>query len=472
VAHDVPIDQTGHHIQLVIFKDQIIVDYTIVLSEVSHLRTLVTMNTDGKDGVSPAEKDLYHRTKQRQLLASLELIVDGRFVALTDFEQVDDSKPQLFSYKFVVPMVEASTVADETLKHKISIYSNIELSKGEMLEYYLAADKNIDIAKVTRWSKKDETSKVRDGRGALVTYSVINEAVENSPLIDVQRAAGNKKISDEPTGAGRLKGFISAPELSMKLVFIALIVSAFLGGLHALTPGHGKAVVAAYLVGSKGRIRDAIFLGIIVTITHTFSVVILGVITLYASKYILPQDIFPLLGFASGLLIVIIGVWLLIRRLQSYHGLATEHSHSHTHSHGGEVHIHSGSDVTDQYDDHSHTHEIESQSDVTLWSLLTLGVSGGIVPCPDALIVLLLAVAINRIVFGLVVIGAFSAGLAAVLVTIGILLVVARPIIDRFTGAGKWMRRLPVISAVVIILLGLGIAIKSLIDSGVIVINI
>jgi ABC-type nickel/cobalt efflux system permease component RcnA len=484
-AHDVPIDQTGHHIQLVIFKDEIIIDYTIVLSEVAYLRTLVTMNIDGREGVSQLEKDSYHSAKREQLLESLELMVDGKPITLTDYELVDDSKAQLFSYKFAAPIVWKSTAkenADVTLRYEISIYSNIELSKGEMLEYYLAADRNIEIVDVKRWDKKDEKSKV-SGRGASVTYSVLNKEMGNSPLSEVQKAAGNKKIADEETAVGRLKGFISAPKLSLKLVFVGLIVSAFLGGLHALTPGHGKAVVAAYLVGSKGRIRDAVFLGIIVTMTHTFSVIILGVIVLYASRYILPQDIFPLLGFISGLLIVIIGVWLLIRRLQLYYGLRAEHSHSHPHSHGDEVvsyevtnceaHIHSGSDVNNSYyDEHNHTPEIEPKSDVTLWSLLTLGVSGGIVPCPDALIVLLLAVAINRIAFGLAVIGAFSIGLAAVLVTIGILLVVARPIIDRFTGAGRWMRRLPVISAAVIILLGLGIAIKALIDSGIIMINI
>jgi ABC-type nickel/cobalt efflux system permease component RcnA len=487
-AHNIPVDQTGHHIQLVIFKNEVIVDYTIVFSKVAYLKTLAAMNTDGQGDISQSEKDLYHNAKRKQLLESLELMVDGKPVILTDFEalrevtaerseQVDDSKPQLFSYKFVVPIEESTATEsiDATPKHEISIYSNIELSKGEMLEYYLAADKkNVEITDAKRWDKKGQGgkgAKRQEGkgeRGALVTYSVLNN-LENSPLSNVQKAAENQKIADESKTAGRLEGFISAPKLSLKLVFIGLIVSAFLGGLHALTPGHGKAVVAAYLVGSKGRIRDAIFLGIIVTITHTASVIILGVITLYASQYILPQDIFPLLGFISGLLIVVIGVWLLIRRLQAYYGLAVEHSHSH----GGEVHIHSGSDEHHhRHDELNHNHEIEPKSDVTLWSLLTLGISGGIVPCPDALIVLLLAIAINRIAFGLVVIGAFSAGLAAVLVTIGILLVVARPIIEKFTGTGRWMRRLPIISSIVIILLGLGIAIKALIDSGIITINI
>ena len=477
-AHDVPIDRTGHHIQLVIFKDEVIVDYTIVFSEVAYLKTLAKMNTDGQGDVSQSEKGLYHSTKRKRLLESLELMVDGKSVILTDFETVDDSKRRLFSYKFAMPIVEESTAlesVDATLRHEISIYSNIELSKGEMLEYYLAADKNIEITDAKRWNKKGEKRKVKGERGALVAYSVLNKTVENSPLSEVQKAAGDKKIADESKPSGRLEGFISAPELSLKLIFISLLVSAFLGGLHALTPGHGKAIVAAYLVGSKGRIRDAIFLGITITITHTFSVIILGVITLYASQYILSQDIVPLLGFISGLLIVIIGAWLLIRRLQAYYGFAVEHSHSH----GGEVHIHSGVDAH-QHDDPSlrsgqalnHNHTREPKSDVSLWSLLTLGISGGIVPCPDGLIILLLAITVNRIAFGLVIIGAFSAGLGIVLMTIGILMVVAKPIIDRFTGTGRWMRRLPVISAIVIILLGLGIAIKSLIDSGIITINI
>jgi len=463
LSHNVPVDQTGHHTQLVIFKDKVIVDYTIVLSEVAYFRALASMNVDRQEGVSQEEKDLYHREKRELLLKNLELTIDGVNATLNNTDKVvDDTTPQSFSYKFQADIPEYSPP-----EHEISIHNNIELKKSEMLEYYLAADVGIKIKDTKRWnSPKDDIE-----RGASVIYVVEDADLTSSPLAVVQKRAGNQKIEKKKE---RLKSLITEPNLNWKFVIIGLVVAAFLGGLHALAPGHGKAVVAAYLVGTRGRIRDAIFLGLVVTLTHVSSVIILGLIMLYASQHILPQQIYPILGLISGQIIVILGAWLLIRRLQQY---AHPHEHEHPHSIlGAHTHVHDthhdDEHIPPANEEHDETAHTPAQNGVTLWSLLTLGISGGIIPCPDALVVLLIAVAYNRIIFGLAVIGVFSAGLAAVLVSIGILIVLAKPLIDRFTGTGKWMQRLPIISAIVIIVLGFAIALKSLIDSGVITVNI
>ena len=114
----------------------------------------------------------------------------------------------------------------------------------------------------------------------------------------------------------RIKELITQP-LTFQLTLIALVVSFVLGGLHALTPGHGKAVVAAYLVGSKGRVIDAVFLGVVVTFTHTFSVIALGIIMLVAESYLVPEDIVPWLSLFSGILIAGIGAWLLTQKYET-----------------------------------------------------------------------------------------------------------------------------------------------------------
>jgi len=469
LSHSVPVDQIGHHIQLVIFKDRVIVDYTIVLSDLAYSEALISMNIDRQEGISQSEKELYHSEKRKLLLKNLQLTIDGMDVALGNIDEiVDDATPQLFSYKFQTDIPEGSQTG-----HEVSIYNNIKFDKKkEMLEYYLAADVGIKIKDTKRFERiKDDIE-----RGASVVYVVGDADLASSPLATVQKLSGNKKIEKKKE---RLKSLITEPNLSWQFVIIGLIVAAFLGGLHALAPGHGKAVVAAYLVGTRGRIRDAIFLGLVVTLTHVSSVIILGLIMLYASQYILPQQIYPILGLISGQIIVILGTWLLIRRLQQY---GHSHEHGHTHSifgghthdnhHGEHNHVHDNHEeehiilVSEEHDETEDTHAFVKNG-VTLWGLLTLGISGGIIPCPDALVVLLIAVAYNRIAFGLAIIGAFSAGLAAILVSIGILIVVAKPIIDRFTGTGKWTQRLPIISAVVIIALGFAIAFKSLIDTGI-----
>ena len=323
----------------------------------------------------------------------------------------------------------------------------------------------------------------------------------------------------------RIKELVNQP-LTLQLAIVALVVSFVLGGLHALTPGHGKAIVAAYLVGSKGRVIDAVFLGLVVTFTHTFSVIALGIVMLVAQGFA-PEDIVPWLSLFSGVLIVGIGAWLLTRNMKQYysgsahshghhhphdHSHSDDHSHDHDHddAHGHDDdhdHDHPHADDHDHGHDHGHKHDDDHSHDhdhdhphaddhdhghddhshdhshdddhghshdhalthshggrthshvvpserTGFWGLLSLGISGGIVPCVDALIGLLFAISLGKLVWGLIILCAFSLGLAAVLVAIGILMVMAKPVIERFTGEGVWLQRLPIISAAVVILLG------------------
>ncbi len=266
----------------------------------------------------------------------------------------------------------------------------------------------------------------------------------------------------------KIKKLITQP-LTLQFAVIALVISFVLGGLHALTPGHGKAVVAAYLVGTKGRIIDAIFLGLIVTFTHTFSVISIGIILLFAKERIAHDDIVLWLSLISGLLIVGIGGWLLAKNMKQYysgrthnHGHDNPHDHSHDHEHShdhGDGHTHSHGFG------HAHSHVPTERTG--FWSLLSLGVSGGIVPCVDALIGLLFAISLNKLTWGVIILCAFSLGLAAVLVAIGILMVMAKPVIERWTGRGIWLQRLPIISATVVIVLGAVLVFKALNDVGI-----
>jgi ABC-type nickel/cobalt efflux system permease component RcnA len=255
-----------------------------------------------------------------------------------------------------------------------------------------------------------------------------------------------------------LRNLVQSPELGGSFLLLALVLALVIGGLHALTPGHGKTIVAAYLVGTKGRTLDAVLLGFIVTLTHTSSVILLAVLALFASRYILPDQLVPWLSFASGALIFVLGGYLFQSRLRNYLSQGTaapapdfsDHDHDHPHPH---PHPHNP-EMTHSHDGVTHTHALPSAR-VGLGSLVALGVTGGIVPCPDALAVLLIAISLNRILLGLAVILAFSLGLAAVLIAIGIVMVKARPLLDRFTGQGRvttlW---LPLFSATVVTLLG------------------
>ncbi len=220
-------------------------------------------------------------------------------------------------------------------------------------------------------------------------------------------------------------------ELSAGVILIALAIAVGLGALHALEPGHGKTLVAAYLVGSRGTIRHAVLLGLIVTVAHTAGVYLLGGITLYASKYIVPERLYPWVGAISGVMIATLGLILLVRRYQGRDALSGHRHHDDAtvgHHHDGHHHHH-------HHESHEHHHDNANQA-VSFKQLLALGVSGGIVPCPAALVVLLSAVAMQRIGFGLLLIVAFSGGLAAVLIGVGMLMVLARQFMARVHGEG------------------------------------
>jgi nickel/cobalt transporter (NicO) family protein len=253
-----------------------------------------------------------------------------------------------------------------------------------------------------------------------------------------------------------LRGGARADPLTL---LAALAVAAALGALHALGPGHGKALVGAYLVGSRGTPLHAVLLGATVTVTHTAGVYALGLLTLVAAKYVLPERIYPLLGAASGLFVVAIGVSLARARIRALRAHAHVDVRDHRHEHGpGEGHGHAH--------DHGHDHVRPSEA-ITLRSLIALGVSGGLLPCPTALVVLLAAISFHDVPLGMALVGAFSIGLAAVLTGIGLLMVAGGRALAASGAArriGSWsvVRLLPAASAVAIACAGLIIALDAL----------
>ena len=201
-------------------------------------------------------------------------------------------------------------------------------------------------------------------------------------------------------------------------VLVVLLLAAFgWGALHALSPGHGKAMVAAYLVGTRGRPRHAVILGATVTVTHTIGVFGLGLVTLALSQYVLPEDLYPWLNLVAGLLVVAVGLGVLRSRARA------------------------------RQDDHHHHHH---HHDVTNRGLLGMGAAAGLLPCPSALVVLLAAIAQHEIALGLLLIVAFSAGLAATLTALGLAVVYARRVLPLRAGAGV----LPALSALAIVGVG------------------
>jgi ABC-type nickel/cobalt efflux system permease component RcnA len=233
---------------------------------------------------------------------------------------------------------------------------------------------------------------------------------------------------------------------------VLLVLAAAFGAVHALTPGHGKTVVAAYLVGERGTVWHALVLGVVTTLTHTAGVLLLAALLPLLFPRAVPATVQMVLGLVGGLLIAGLGLWLLLRRLSGqadhFHlGGGHHHHHGHSHGHGhGHGHTHG----------HGPEHELAAPG---WWGLVMLGITGGLVPCWDAVFLLGYAISTGRLWLGLPLLLAFSAGLAAVLVAIGIGVVLAHRVAvwswgesDRFR---RFLRVLPILSAVLVTLLGL-----------------
>jgi len=289
-----------------------------------------------------------------------------------------------------------------------------------------------------------------------------------SRLGDSGRSPG---YAAEATAFGSLFKRVAGGPLSLQALIVVLMGAFALGGYHAMTPGHGKAILAAYFIGSRGTPAQAVLLGSLVTLTHTTGVFLLGFATLAASHYVLPERLYPWLSVFSGVMLAGVGVSLLVSRVNA---LGRSRDHEHTSHDPAAPHDHHQG-----YHEHHH-HAFLAGEAIRPRDLVTLGVTGGILPCPSALVVMLAAISVGQVGLGLTLITAFSLGLAAALTSCGMLMLYGRTFASRLADPrfGKhipqlwrrWarlvFRQLPVVSAAVVAVLGVIILVQTATSMG------
>ncbi|MBB5055630.1 ABC-type nickel/cobalt efflux system permease component RcnA [Granulicella aggregans] len=274
-----------------------------------------------------------------------------------------------------------------------------------------------------------------------------------APVVAAPEPDLKLQANKQATPRNKFTELMTRPGLGLGFLLTAAFLAAGLGAMHALEPGHGKTIVAAYLVGSRGKTRHAVGLGVLVTAAHTAGVYLLGAVVLYASKYVIPEQIYPWLSIFSGLVIAVMAVYMLLR---AWTGVSEPDQDA-----DGVMHSHWYSKKRD---------DVQATSDktVSLKQLLLLGITGGIIPCPAALVVLLSAVSLHRIGLGLFLIVCFSLGLAIVLIAIGIAMVRARTLLSQWKSDSPWIQRyIPMASASAMLIAGLAIAATALPATGI-----
>lgn len=478
-AHPLGNFTVNHFARLEVGPARVRVHYVVDMAEIPTYQEVQTIDTDGDGKASPTELDAYAARMAREYANGLSVTVDDARVPLSLSAQKISLPPGAGGlptlrlegdYEGALPAGPVATrrVRFADMNHQGRIgWHELVVTAAAGAQVFNSTARGTGLSNELRDYPSDGLTAPLDERTAELSFTTGALPANARPLV----ARDGRKV--EPPARDRLAELIDVKELTLGVALLGLLFAAVLGGFHAMSPGHGKTVVAAYLIGSRGTAKHAAFLGLTVTVTHTAGVFALGLVTLFATEYIVPERLYPILNFASGAIIVLIGLSLFAKRLGAALGF-TEHAHGHDHAQPDHNHL----DHTHDDDaaalphthggvEHSHLPPGADGRQVTWRSLLALGISGGLLPCPSALVVLLAAISNHRVGYGLLLVGAFSVGLASVLTGIGLLFVYARRWVDRpLQSAGGLVRVLPVVSAFVISCAGLFICYEALAQAG------
>ena len=528
--------------------------YVVDMAEIPTFRERQAMDADGDGAVSAAEESSWLAATVPDLAANLHLTVDGASIILAPqgsaltFPPGQGELPTLrLELRLTAALPPVAAGQARAVEYEDGNYAGrlgwqevvASASDGSLLDSSVPA---AGLSDALRDYPADLLQSPPAVNRATVRHAPLAGAAPVAPAggDETTAVAANRFSSDE--FANLLGRTLDSPGA----LAAALLVAVGLGAAHALTPGHGKTIVGAYLVGSRGKARHALLLGLVTTITHTAGVFALGFFVLLASEFILPERLYPWLGVLSGLLVVVIGLsilrghlghWLARRRGEAghdghfhYHFGGGGHSHhdhgprthdhgvsnqtatprllarrpigsdgartlafagvadglgvlsgarEHAHPHQEREHHHDHADAHDHDQLHAHAHGHDhahhhaptaaGQDALSMRNLLALGISGGLLPCPSALILMLSAIALHQVGLGIVLIIAFSVGLAGVLTAIGLIMVYAGKLLERLPIRHTAMtaRILPMASATFITLAGLLITLRALAEAGV-----
>jgi nickel/cobalt transporter (NicO) family protein len=431
--------------------DRLAVDYVLDMAEIPTFQARQAIDTDHDGRVAGPEANRWRDQECPRLASGLRATLDGRRVplavtgsALRFPKGVGGLETLRLECALAAPLPagRALAYADTNLEGRVGWREITAVGDRTTLE---AADVPLTSvsARLTRYPS-DQLGSPLDQRSASLRFHAGGPPAPatGGPAGDAPTSRGGV---DRATAA--FTALVGERSRSSRFALVAILLAVVLGGAHALAPGHGKTVMAAYLVGLRGTLRQALTIGATVTVTHTAGVLLLGLV-LSTTRAVASERVYPWLGLASGLLLAAVGVGLLARA-------RTGHPHGHDHPHGhGHHHPH----------DHDHHHA--AGPPLGRRGLVALGLAGGLVPSPSAVVVLLGGIAIGRAWFGVALVLAYGLGMAATLTGVGLLLARLRTRMDRrlrLPGGSlpaRLGRLLPAVTASVIVLVGLGLAIQ------------
>ena len=404
-AHPLGNFTINHAISVVVESNGLAIEYVTDLAEIPAFAALQAMDVDGSGTAEPAERSTYAMATCASAIPRLALEVDGAAVGLLAAGAPILSFPPgaggLETLRLVCPL--GTDLPAATGDHRLSIADLADDGHLGWHEVVITSGAGVALVASSVPERSPSTLLTAypiasldaplDIRSGEATWRL--RAGQVAAPIDQQPAPGTPRSTASDPLAALADGSASPPAL-----ILGLLLAIGLGAVHAVSPGHGKTLVAAYLIGSRGTVRQAAGLGLTVAVTHTAGVFLLGLVMLAAGQFLVPERVIGWLSAASGLLVVGLGVGLVLQAIRRPpHGHPHDHEHPHDHDHASA---------------HPHRHGPESAS-LRARNVVALGLAGGMVPSASALIVLLVAVSTGQLVLGLTLIVAFGIGMAAVL---------------------------------------------------------
>lgn len=457
-AHPLGNYTVNRAVAVTIAADRVDVLYLVDMAEIPAFKEIGVIDLDADGAVSSQEAAAYAGPACELVRDNLELHVDGSplQLSMTSAPELDflpgagGLQTLRLACHFSAPESSSAggalTIADRTddghvgwREVTIAAAPGVHIGNADV-----AARSDSDYLRSYPTGRLESPPDVREGRAS---FEIVGGSSSSPATMLNAPAAGPRAV--DPL-ASLLQG-----DLSPAVIALALLLAAGLGAAHAISPGHGKTLVAAYLVGSGGTMRQAVALGLTVAFTHTAGVLLLGVLVLVAGELLLPETLIGWLSIASGALMAMLGaglLWQAISARRRADRREAGHDHDHPHSHGR---------------GHSHEHATGAgHTGLGVRNIAVLGVAGGLVPSASALIVLLAALTTGRLAFGLALIVAFGIGMAVVLGGLAAATAFARGWLDRgAAGQGLLARRalavLPVASGLLVLSIGLVITIAA-----------
>jgi ABC-type nickel/cobalt efflux system permease component RcnA len=457
-AHPLGNFTVNRAVSVVVAASGVSLEYITDMAEIPAFAALQAMDTNYDGSANAAERAAFAEATCAAAAASLSVAVDSVAFTLRSAGQAALSFPPgaggLETLRLVCPLRADGSLAGQ--EHRLTVadladdghlgWHEVVITSGEGVRITSSsAPSRSPSGLLTAYPKEslDAPLNIRSGEA---TWRLA--AGQAASVTDPQPAVGTPRSSAADPLAALAAGNASLPGL-----LLGLLLAMGLGALHAVSPGHGKTLVAAYLIGSRGTVRQAAGLGLTVAVTHTTGVFLLGLVMLVAGEFLVPERVIGWLSAASGLLVVGLGIGLVIRALgHRGHGHShapTDHPHEHPHPH-----------------DHAHASTDQGAS-LRARNVVALGLAGGMVPSASALIVLLVAVSTGRLLLGMTLIVAFGIGMAVVL---GGLAVATTWLRSRIVVRGRltdhpWVRRLvgwvPLASGAAVAVAGAALAISA-----------